>query len=168
MTTLWALGAVDTAGRPVFRAVTLPDLGPLPSTSTPRTLTSGPPRPRPAFATAIPAIDGPTTTAPQAIAQPTAPRINGPFMAFRFRSSVYRQLALLGYPLFAGTTPGYWDLRSQQHAGRYRRLQCLLQVARLAIPGVGADEGESGYPRDAGQRGDEKVSRAGGPQVLVI
>jgi hypothetical protein len=35
--------------------------------STPTTSISGPPMPRPALATAIPMINGPTTTAPQAI-----------------------------------------------------------------------------------------------------
>src|SRR6187551_213770 len=89
-------------------------------------------------------------------------------MLFRFRSSVSRRIASPGHPLLGTTRPDYWTYFSQHHARRYGRQQSLLHAAGPAESREGAHEGESGYPRDAGQRRKKEVARAGGPQVLGV
>jgi hypothetical protein len=92
MTTLRALGAVDT-GLARANVEDPPELLP-PSTSTPRTSTS-PPRPptpptRSALETPTPTHIGPVMKAPHAIAVPTTLRTNEQFMLRRPRSSATR------------------------------------------------------------------------------
>src|ERR1700752_1224400 len=115
----------------------------------PRRLMSGPPTPSTsALATAVPTIDGPTTSAPQAIAQPIAVRVNGPLMRVGI--------------------PADWHIYThflEQNSGGDRRQQGFLQCAGLAVTRIGADEGEAGDARDSGQRRNEKVTGRRGPEI---
>jgi hypothetical protein len=107
MTTLRALGAVDTA---LTRATVapLPDLPALPpTTSIPSTSTPSPPPEtpkRPALETATPTHIGPVTNAPHAIAVPIALLINEQVMIRRPRSTATPLLAAKGYPVFEDVT----------------------------------------------------------------